>query len=491
MKKMYLFSLLFISILSCKKDNDDPAPNTNNSSSDTLNLGIKDFIWKGLNSYYLWQSDVSNLADNRFASNVSETTLQTSSYVDFLNGYNSPDALFYGLLYKYEEIDRFSFITEDYTELERSFQGISLSTGMDFVLSRYGQSDGVLGIVRYVIPGSSAEQQGVKRGDIFLSVDGTALNLTNYQQLLFNDKTSMTIDINYVERINGSLTIVSANNTVTMTKTEITENPILIKSVFERGNKKIAYLMYNSFVANFDEALNEAFGEFKNQGVTDLVLDLRYNGGGRISSAIYLASMITGQFTGQVFAKERYNSKLQPLFKEEQITNYFVNKIYIDQNTSLPLNSLNLSKVYILTTERTASASELVINGLKPYIDVVQIGGVTTGKNQGSITLYDSPSGYDKNGINPNHKWAMQPLVLKIENSAGVGDYTNGLTPNISIEEDLANFGVLGNENEPFLSRAIQAITGTGKYLPQPALMPMKPIVDSKSFNFAANEMYK
>jgi len=131
--------------------------------------------------------------------------------------------------------------------------------------------------------------------------------------------------------------------------------------------------MYNGFYAGYDSQLNAAFGTLKSANVTDLVLDLRYNSGGSINSATKLASMITGQFTGQLFAKQQWNSKAQAYYESSNpssLENRFVGG----------LNSLQLNKVYILTTKGTASASELVINCLKPYINVVQIGDVTIGK---------------------------------------------------------------------------------------------------------------
>ncbi|MDO5105290.1 S41 family peptidase [Capnocytophaga sp.] len=478
MKRGVLFIMLIFSLLSCDKDNNDNLDKE---------LHVRDFIWKGLNHWYLWQKDVPDLADSRFAVSVAQTNVDNTAYVNFLKSYDSPKKLFVNLLNQYQKIDRFSFITEDYTELERSFQGISLSSGMNFVLSRYGSGEGVLGVVRYVLPNSSAELQGVKRGDIFVAIDGTPLNINNYTKLLFNPSSTMRMDMARAERINDKINIVETGVSVTVTKSEITENPIFIHKVITKGEHKIGYLMYNSFVANFDKALNEAFGEFKNQGVTDLVLDLRYNGGGRISSAVYLASMITGQFGGQLFAKERWNDKLQPIIDKSGASLYFADKI-----GATPINSLNLSKVHIITTNRTASASELVINGLKAYVDVVQIGETTLGKNEGSITVYDSRSGIDKQGINPKHKWAMQPLVLKIENARGEGDYTSGLVPSITIAEDVTNFGVLGEESEPLLAKAIQNITGfSGKSLPTQVVMPVQYLADSKSFNLAENQMYK
>lgn len=478
MKKLAFIAVGVLLLFGCKKDIDDEITSAaTTENGETINLEVQDFIWKGLNVFYLWQADVTDLADTRFAATVQQTTLNNKSYYNYLNTYASDPKVLFDYL-RYSE-DRFSYITDNYTELENSFQGVSLSTGMEYRLSRYGSSNEVLGYVRYVLPNTSAEKNGIERGDIFLSVDGTALTLDNYYDLLFNDNTTITIEI---YRIEGT-TLVSTGRTVTLDKAEITENPVYITKIIEQGDHKIGYLMYNGFVRNFDTQLNTAFGELKAAGITDLVVDLRYNGGGAISSAIYLGSMITGQFTGQIFAKERWNDKLNSRYGSY---NYFVDVMSTANNEAI--NSLNLDKVYILATGSTASASELVINGLKPYIDVVQIGTTTVGKNQGSITIYDW---IDNNGNrNPNHKWAMQPIVLKIENAAGVGDYTSGLTPNIKFEEDIANFGVLGQADEPFLAKAIQAITGEGKYLPKSPEMPIQSVGNPEDFKFRANEMY-
>lgn len=488
MKRVFFYTLLIFSVLSCK-DKDDVVQGAD--------LSVKDFIWKGLNQYYLWQADVPNLADNRFASSVSKTNFSSTAYVNFLNSYSENEDFFYQMLHKplrlYENdyIDQFSYITDNYTELEQSFKGVSLSSGMEFTLSRYGQNNGVLGIVTYVIPNTSADNQGVKRGDIFTKIDGTMLDADNYRNLIYNDKTSMTIDINKMERVNNQLTIVPVNQSVTMEKKEITENPIFIKKTFDKGGKKIAYLMYNGFIANFDLELNQVFAEFKSQGVTDLILDLRYNGGGRISSATYLGSMILGSdANGKLFAKERWNHKLQPYFENRGgVDNFFTNTLTTDNNQKAPINHLNMSRIYVLTTRSTASASELVINGLKPYIDVVQIGGNTRGKNVGSITIYDTNN---KGERNPNHKWALQPLTFKIENANGFGDYATGLQPTHLLSEDVANLGVLGDENEPFLAKALEIITGnSGRYPEKKVEIPLIPMDNSKTFNIGANGMYK
>ena len=439
MKKTYKFALLiFLSGLlfqSCQ-DNDDVIA--------TTDLDVQDFVWKGMNQYYLWQADVPNLADDRFANQAALDV--------FLKGYNDPEDLFQALRVD-KSIDRFSWIVDDYRDLEGALGGITKNNGLDFQLAYKTQaSDDIYGYVRYVLPNSDAAAKNVTRGTIFYGINGTQLNVSNYNSLLSND----TYTLNLADIKDGVLT--PNGKSITLTKSVVAENPIFIKKVLTVGTHKIGYLMYNGFFNEYDLALNDAFGEFKSAQVTDLVLDLRYNGGGSVLTATRLASMIHGQSTGKIFAKQEWNAKVNDYFRSnnpEQLNNNFTDKI---DNT--PINSLNIKKIYILTTGNTASASELVINGLKPYIEVVQIGGTTVGKNVGSITLYDSPT-FGKENINPNHRYAMQPLVLRIVNAAGFGDYTSGLLPDIVINETPVNLGVLGDTEEPFLKTAINKITGS------------------------------
>jgi C-terminal processing protease CtpA/Prc len=147
-----------------------------------------------------------------------------------------------------------------------------------------------------------------------------------------------------------------------------------------------------------------------------------------------------------------------------------------------------MTKIYILTSASTASASELVINGLKPYINVIQIGDLTVGKNVGSVTLYDSPT-FGKEKRNPNHRYAMQPIVLKIVNGVGFGDYQNGLAPTFQLKETLSNLDVLGSPTEPLLSLAIGKITGTARLKPTVQGIELEYVNDSKSAK-GYNQMY-
>jgi carboxyl-terminal processing protease len=262
---------------------------------------------------------------------------------------------------------------------------------------------------------------------MFYAINGTPLTVSNYQSLLAAD----TYTVNLADYDNGNIT--PNGQSVTLTKTAYSENPVLVNSVINSGSHTIGYLMYNGFYPGYETQLNNAFGELASQNITDLVLDLRYNSGGSIATATRLASMITGQFTGQLFAKEEWNPKAQEYFESQNpdaLRDNFTNVL----GNNAAINSLNLSTVYVLTTKSTASASELVINGLAPYINVVQIGDFTTGKNVGSITLYDSPD-FSINGRSTKHRWAMQPIVLRIVNKAGFGDYLSGLEPDYPLTE--------------------------------------------------------
>lgn len=432
-----LFFYLFFSFMltGCYEDLDDvirPASE----------LEVKNFIWRAMNDMYLYKADVPDLADSRF-----ETREELN---DFLKAFSSPEALFEALL---SEQDRFSILTDDYRALEKSLDGIRLSNGMQYGLMRYTEdSEEVLGYVRYVLPGTSAEKQGLKRGDLFNTVDGQQLTVENFPRLL--QPVSYTIGLAQIE----DDIISSTGETVSLTKQEYTANPVGLAKVIETEQGKVGYLLYNAFTSTFDGVLNEAFGMFKAEGITNLVLDLRYNGGGSVETASDLASMITGQFKGEIFYTREYNEDYQTFFETtapERLASRFNSEI----NTGAAINSLNLSQVYVLTTARTASASELLINGLDPYIDVVQIGENTTGKFQASTTVYDSPD-FRRSGASLGHTYALQPLIYKTVNSAGVTDYLNGLSPDIEISENLRNLGQLGDVEEPLLRVALNDILG-------------------------------
>ena len=226
----------------------------------------------------------------------------------------------------------------------------------------------------------------------------------------------------------------------------------------------------------------------KSDGISDLIIDLRYNSGGAVESAVDLASMITGQFEGEVFARQQWNQTYQEYFEKEdpeRLINRFNTKI----GNGDAINSLELSRVYVLTTKSTASASELLINGLSPYIEVIQIGENTTGKFQASVTLYDSPD-FGRRGASINHQYAIQPLIYKSLNAQGKTDYLDGLTPAIYQVEDILNLGALGDPDEALLALALSHIQGIQLKMKRSTGQTFETIDESGSKELLYQQMY-
>ncbi len=441
--KKILICLIFSGIFSsCYQDMDDQLDGSVGNSGPDRNLDIENFIYSGMNLYYVYKSDIPELANNYF-SNEDDKNL-------FLAEFEGPEDLFRNGLKVPAPKDRFSFITDDYIELENSFSGISTTTGMNYGLSLYSSgSSKVFGFVRYVVPESPADEQGINRGMIFTQIDGQQLSVDNYNQLLGQDNFRI-----HLAEIEGT-TINETGQKIDLFRRELTENPILLSKTFEIDGKTIGYLMYNGFTKEFDDELNAEFANFKSAGVDEFILDLRYNGGGSVETAVDLASMLTGQFNGEIFSKQQWNEDIQDLFDPESIVDKFNDKI----RTGEKINSLNLNKVYVIATSSSASASELVINGLDPHIQVEHVGDTTVGKFQASITLYDS-SNFGRQNANPNHTYAIQPLVYESTNANGVSAYENGLIPDVLQKERVTKLGVLGDIEEPLLALTLAEIRG-------------------------------
>ncbi len=461
------FTILIITALvltSCFSDRDD-----NIISASEIN----DFIWKGMNVAYLYKDDISDLANDRFSSD--------EEYANYLNGFDDPELLFESLIYNRETVDRFSWIVDDYLALEQQFQGVTLSNGMEFSLRQVTpNSNDVFGYVRYVLPGTSAESAGLQRGAIFSGINGTSLTVDNFRSLLTPDAYTINLatydDNGTPERDDDSVTPLT--DTVSLTKTPYTENPILINSVLNVNGSNVGYLMYNGFTRTdaFETELKNVFANFKANNVTDLVLDLRYNPGGSVGTATLLGSLITGQFTGEVYSKLIYNSGLQANNTDFNFSNEGG-------------NSLNLDKVYVLATGSSASASELIINSLGEYIDVIHIGTKTVGKSQASVTLYDSPD-FSRNDVSLLHTYAMQPLVAISKNKNDGVVPSDGIIPDTEVSESISNLGVLGAINEPLLAEALFQIENTfrspNSYQNQPEYL----VGDSNDFKPLRKEMY-
>jgi carboxyl-terminal processing protease len=481
MKKIGYFLFMATTITSiafiqgCTKDTV-----SNPKQMSTLDLDINKYIWRGLNTYYLWVDNVPDLSVNSFKT--------VSDWTSYLKKHPDHEEFFYSLLYNYGEVDKWSWIVDDYVALEKMFQGVTKSMGIEYGLALYGDKGDVLAYIKYVIKGSPAEDVGLKRGDVFIKVNGVKIDTSNYNTILY-DKDSYTLTMAHIDTVN--VTVIPDNRTVQVIPAEVSEDPIYMDTVLNVDNMKIGYLVYNGFMSNYDIKLNNVFSRFKSEGIQKLILDLRYNPGGSVQSARYLSSMIYSTDTNKIFMYSHYNKMLEDTFGAYYGLEFFIDRFTgriekTDVDPETPISSLNLNQVYIITTGSTASASELVINCLRPYMDVVTVGTTTVGKYVGSATIYDWN---DSDVPNPKHTWAMQPIIMKTSNVNGATDYVNGLTPTVEVEEYVSRMKPFGSSDEALLSATINKIRNlpVKKSLNLPG---MRIIADSKDIVPHGKEMH-
>jgi len=380
--KFGLMLTLFGSMLitySCKKEKGvekapDPLPAPVATAADK----IKDTSLLYAQDLYLWNTQIPSTFNPRSFADPDKimTALRTYSQEP---GFPQP-------------VDRWSFAIK-----QAEWDNISSGVSGDFGLSIFFYADGDLRI-KSVEEQSTAAKAGIRRGWRIMKLNGNAdIKNSNtdfiVQQVFSSNSTLFTF-----QKPDGSVSDVQLN------ASSYQENPIFLDTVYSISNKKTGYFVFNSFLGDTTKIYNEfqrIFSRFTREGVSDVIVDLRYNGGGYVSVQSKLANyLIPSSGNGSLMMKQVYNNN---------------NKQYNSTTNFRKSGSLNLSRIFFIVSKNTASASELLINNLKPYMDVKLVGPSNT---------YGKPVGYFPV---PVSDWYVFPVSFRTTNKNGEGNYFNGI----------------------------------------------------------------
>ena len=401
----YLLFILFGFILAflpaCEKDDVKP---------DDPKILARDEFYKLMKDWYFWYDKMPE--------------------VD-VEDYNTPEELLEAL--RYLPYDRFSYIAPK-SEFENAVQGKYIGHGFGYSFDSEGNPR-----IIFVFKDSPLYPEGVRRGWRILTVNGQTIDQYNYKIIFGASEIGVENTIKFLTPSDSTVVIKTA-------KKEIQKNTVLHYDTLFVAGKIVAHLVFEGFLEPSVNELADAFGFFKNVGANEMILDLRYNPGGRTDVAALLGSLISGEDTdNKVFFKYIHNDKKTSENEEVMFAKH--------------INSLNLENLIVITSRMTYSASEIIINGLKPYLNVVTIGDATGGKPVGmKVWFYQD--------------YAFVPITFKIINANGEGDYFDGILPDAACEDDITR--QFKDREEACLKEAIYYLaTGSfsgrkGKFVSQP-----------------------
>src|SRR5687767_2248512 len=366
-----------------------------NCSTPSQNLWVRD----QLNTYYYWYQHLP--------ANVNPVT------------FNSPE--------QYLEAVRYRPIDNTYSYITSAAANDAFYNDSQVIKYGFTQTISATDIrVLEVWSGGPAADAGLQRGDRITHVNGqTVANLVAANTLFAAfgpDNIGQSATIRF-EKPSGAVV------EQTMTKRPVTIPTVSLTQVVDVDGRKIGYLFFRNFVRPSTAALNEAFAALKAAGATELVLDLRYNGGGLVDVAVQLASLIGGARTsGQVMINWVHNDRIGPI----------ANRVTRFEET--PEQTLNLERLVVITTRSSASASELIINSLRPYIPVAVIGDTTYGKPVGQYSLNFCEK-------------VLVPVAFSLKNVNNEGDFFDGIAPTCTAADDITH--QLGDPAEASYAEAL------------------------------------
>jgi carboxyl-terminal processing protease len=352
--------------------------------------------------------------------------------------YRSPEAYLDAV--RYRPLDTsFSYITSAEASnafySESQFIGYGLSTSV---------SDSEMRVLQ-VFADSPAAEAGLSRGDRIVEIDGRSVaSLIASGQIggaFGSSEIGVSSEVGFQSRS-------GEERRARLTKRLVTIPTVSLSQVYDVDGRRVGYIFFRNFVTPSYAALDEAFAALREAGATELVLDLRYNGGGLVDVAVHLASLIGGTLTaGQPFATYAHNDRNE--FRNETI-----------RFESLESPPLSLNRLIAITTRSSASASELVINSLRPFVPVVIVGDATYGKPVGQYVVEFC----DK---------VLAPVAFSLRNASDEGDYFGGLPPTCTAADDIERD--LGDAAEASLAEAFHFIrTGECSTPPAPTAQPQR-----------------
>lgn len=467
--KLACLSLAFALVFSSCKKNSSDSSNTPPSQG-TEQDKLMDSVYLYSQEVYFWNSVLPSYA--QFNPRQYAGSDELTSATNVMNA-----------IRKLESLDRYSFVV---TKEESNSIQTGAGTDFGFLVKSYSvdqaaPTDSVYWFVNYVYSQSNAGLNGVTRGWRVNKINGTPINYDQpsidlLNNIFFGTGTSATFEFMKPD---------STVATLTLNKTSYQSNSVLYTHVFNSGANKIGYLVFNQFFdAPSRTELATVFTQFQSAGITDLVVDLRYNRGGSTETQDTLSDLIAPlAANNQKMYTYEFNTQLQqgnfPLLKKKP---GFENVSFAETINTVnykKAGNLNLSRVFFIVSGSTASASELTINNLRPYMDVKLIGDTTYGK----------PVGFFPIDI---FNYAIYPISFRTINSAGNADYYSGFAPDKLMVDGVNKDW--GDPEEPCLAEALKFITtGSFRVLPdngsnqlrklaQDAMKPAQKGFESKRF---------
>jgi carboxyl-terminal processing protease len=423
---------------SCAPTNPYRVDATSPTTTGTLSTE-KAWLYSYVNQAYLWWDEIP--AVNADASTYSNTADVEGSLDKYFQALKSP--LFTASGKRKDEFS-FTYPTKAWKDLSQS--GASSGYGIEWYFGSPTPPRGLR--VAFVEPNSPAAVAGVRRGDILVTADGvsadvgTESGVAALNAALFPSSNGSSHSFSFIPVAGGT-------RNLNLTSATVIKTPVPSTQVLTTGaGRRVGYILFNDHIASAEGQLITAVNTLRDAAVQDLVLDLRYNGGGYLYIASELAYMVAGsaRTSGQVFEQLQYNSKrIAETNSADARTPFYNTSCYLDSSFNCtrqePLPTLNLNRVYVLASSSTCSASEAIVNGLRGVnVEVVMIGNTTCGKPYGFTAK-------DNCGI------SYFPIEFKGTNAKGFGDYADGFSATCPAKDDYSR--ALGDPAEGQLAAAL------------------------------------